>query len=61
MSTYHVYLNADLHVEVDAATPAEADKLALEKIEKEIALAVASAPSVVVIDVCDEQFRSIDY
>ena len=57
---YHVYLRADLHVEVDAESPEEAADGAEAIIEKEVALAVASPPQVITVDVCDAEFQSLE-
>lgn len=59
--TYHVYLKIDAHVEVEAESPEEADRLATEQMELAIALDVDSPPKVVVSDVCDSDYQSLEY
>jgi hypothetical protein len=58
---FHVYLRIDAHCEIEADSPEQADERATAHMEKEIALAVDSPPTVEVVDVCDSEYQSIEY
>lgn len=60
MKRFHVYLRADLHVEVQALTAEVARSAALKATSRGLISVTATKPHIEVVDVCDKEFHSLE-